>query len=642
MKTLLLVLALFAVCAQAATAEERIELFASDIAIGADGGLVVTETIAAIVEGVQIRRGIYRDFPTRYRDGSGRVVTVGFEVLAVARDGRPEPWRLEPRGAGVRIWIGDSDVLLAPGRHVWKLRYRSDRQLGFFERHDELYWNVTGNDWTLPIDRAEVAVQLPEAVPILEHSAYTGPQGARGSDFEVLEVAPGMFRARTTRTLQPGEGFTVAIAFPKGVVRPPPTPPVSTGAASVGLPIAGVLAVVAFYLFVWWRVGRDPPPGTVIPLFEPPPGLGPAAARYIWCRGLDQRGFVAALLSLGVKGRLRIVEDGDGSFRLERRAAPAGAPALTPGEQALYETLFAGTTMVPLSSASRARLRAARLALEAAIAREHERAVFRRNRGWFALGVGLSLAVVAGVEAAVQPRPDVVLLGLFAGMAVAFTLASVRNGLRGWKEAGTVRARIRALASALLSLALFLGVLLGGVAMVLLGMSELVAAVPSGLLAVPWTPAGLALAIAIPLLVGVNALFLRLLHAPTQAGRRLLDQLAGFRRYLAVAEESRLGILHPPELTPQRFERYLPWAYALDCDHEWSARFARTLMGAAAPAPEWWRASGGSDPLALSREISSSLASAVATASAPPPGSSSGIGGGSSGGGGGGGGGGGW
>ena len=74
-------------------------------------------------------------------------------------------------------------------------------------------------------------------------------------------------------------------------------------------------------------------------------------------------------------------------------------------------------------------------------------------------------------------------------------------------------------------------------------------------------------------------------------GQKLLDQIEGFRLYLSTAEEERLKVLHPPEKTPELFERYLPYALALDCENEWNAKFAAVLAAAAAAgaaAPAWY------------------------------------------------------
>ncbi len=119
-------------------AEERITSFVSDVRVQANGDLDVVETIALESEGETIQRGIQRDFPTRYRTERGRLVEVGFTVVSVERDGRTEPFKLMRMSNGQRVRIGDPDRLLDPGAHVYSIRYRTTRQLGFFGDFDEL------------------------------------------------------------------------------------------------------------------------------------------------------------------------------------------------------------------------------------------------------------------------------------------------------------------------------------------------------------------------------------------------------------------------------------------------------------------------------------------------------------------------
>src|SRR5690606_33116080 len=104
------------------------------------------------------------------------------EVLGVERDGEPEPWFTEGHLNGVRINTGGDDYLPRfPEEYRFTLRYRTTRQLGFFEEHDELYWNAIGTGWDFPIDAGQVEVRLPEPVPVEQMAAegYTGPQGAQ-------------------------------------------------------------------------------------------------------------------------------------------------------------------------------------------------------------------------------------------------------------------------------------------------------------------------------------------------------------------------------------------------------------------------------------------------------------------------------
>jgi len=164
-----------------ALGEERIISFDSDVTIAADGELTVTETIKVRAEGYAIKRGIYRDFPTVYEGRDGETHIVGFEVVEVLLGGKEENWFTENRSNGVRVYIGEKDYFLPKGEYTYRLTYRTDRQIGFFEVFDELYWNVTGNGWVFPIDYARVTIHLPEGATVVRKAAYTGPQGAKGT-----------------------------------------------------------------------------------------------------------------------------------------------------------------------------------------------------------------------------------------------------------------------------------------------------------------------------------------------------------------------------------------------------------------------------------------------------------------------------
>ncbi|MCP4046094.1 MAG: DUF2207 domain-containing protein, partial [Gammaproteobacteria bacterium] len=201
-------------------ADERILDYQANVQIHADGSLIVTEDIRVRSEGKKIRRGIYRDFPTSYTDHFGNHYQAGLNVLDVQRDGVAEPFHTENRSNGVRIYIGSSNRTLSNGIHEYRLRFYTNRQLGFFEDYDELYWNVTGNDWVFPIDHASVRIGLPAPIYAddLRTAVYTGPQGANGQDAELQIVNEQTVRVETTQGLRAYEGLTVAVGWPKGVV----------------------------------------------------------------------------------------------------------------------------------------------------------------------------------------------------------------------------------------------------------------------------------------------------------------------------------------------------------------------------------------------------------------------------------------
>ena len=303
----------------AASQQERILDFKSRIQVHRDGSMTVAETLRVMATGRKIRHGIYRDFPTIYKDAFGRTYRVDFKVLRVFRDGRPESYHLKNRSNGVRIYMGKKNLILPPGVYTFKLIYWTNRQLGFFKDHDELYWNVTGNAWGFPIDHVEATVILPPGAKTTRQTAYTGPQGARGRDYKVETDANGNLVFVSTRSLAPGEGLTIVVAWPKGIVREPTEREKlhyflrDNGSIVAGL--LGVLVLFIYYLIVWFKVGKDPKRGTIIPRFHPPRGLSPAAVRFVMEMGYDPKTLAVALVDMAVKGALRIRQDDDNPGR---------------------------------------------------------------------------------------------------------------------------------------------------------------------------------------------------------------------------------------------------------------------------------------------------------------------------------------
>jgi uncharacterized membrane protein YgcG len=342
--------------------------------------------------------------------------------------------------------------------------------------------------------------------------------------------------------------------------------------------------------------------------------------------GLDHRGFASAVLALATKGRLRINEEGK-TYTLEQQ--PGSRGEISPAEEALSLALFAEGPSLELKQANHKRLRVARQALRRGLEEEVGKGLFTRNHPWFLIGlVGAALLLLLVVflahsEADVRQELGG---GMFTAVVAAAPLLFWLKALRSWWREGGVRLFL----TMVVALLVFLTVE---------GFANMMA-LWSGLWPI------LVLGICAAALATILFIFYHLLPAPSAAGRKLLDQITGFRRYMEVAEEHRLGVLHPPERTPELFERYLPHALALGVEHEWSEKFADVLAKSAAEdqSPSWYsgRRWDSRSPDAFASRLGSSLSSAVASASSAPGSSSGSGGGGSSGGGGGGGGGSGW
>jgi uncharacterized membrane protein YgcG len=551
-----------------AFADERILNYHSNILVHTDGSIVVTESIRVRAEGHQIRRGIYRDFPTAYKDRHGNHYNVTFVVLEVQRDNAPEPFHTENRSNGVRVYVGSRDTQLSAGEYEYRLRYKTTRQIGFFEQHDELYWNVTGNGWIFPIDKASASIELPQAVfpDDLRTSFYTGYQGASETNATSRPVTDRKTEFRTTVELQAHEGLTIALGWPKGIVQEPTQSEqlgyfLDDNGAALAL-ITGVLLPLGWYLWAWNSKGRDPRKGIIIPLFEPPTGLTPAGCSYVRKMAFNKNAFAAAVVNLGVKGYLEINESPD-EFVLHRRDNP-GSTKASRGELAVLNALFndGQDKKIELDQENyKAFLKASR-SLNKALKTEHLGRVFNLNSLYAlpALGIGIIAAVIA---------------------------ANMNGGPMIW--------------------------------------------IPFAILT-----------------VALHIIFLLLMRAPTPAGRKLMDEIEGFRMYLNTAEQSRLDRMRSPELTPEVFEMFLPYAFALGVENNWCSRFAnefpRDLSENNNYRPGWYsgRHRGLNGIQHLGSSFNKSFSSAISSAATPPGSSSGSGGGGSSGGGGGGGGGGGW
>jgi len=549
-------------------ADERILSFHSEIRVMTDGMIEVTETIKVRAEGNRIKRGIYRDFPIEYEDKLGNDYKVAFKPLAVMRNDRPEAFHTQEIRRGMRTYFGRADRRIDQGEHTYVFRYSASRMLGFFEEHDELYWNVTGFDWAFPIDKASATVQLEFDAPLsgITKEAYTGPFGAQGTDYRSRFDSARRVYFESNSPLSPVNGLTIVVGWPKGFVDEP------TKADKLGwllkdnknllASVFGYLLLLAYYIPVWRKYGRDPEEGVIVTRYEPPDGFSPASLRYIRQMYYDDKVMTAAVVNLAVKGYLQIKKRGRAHWLIMRTPDGSKLP-MAPGENELYTELFKGQTKIELDDANHKILGEARGAHRKSLIKDYKQHYFKTN-------------IVLNIPA---------VLIVIGSMLVALNIG---RGPTPLVIAGTVLSFL------------------------------------------------------------TMAFFAIIMKRPTIRGRKLLDEMLGFKDFLEIAEKDELNLRNPPEKTPQLFESLLPFALALGVDQQWSERFATVLASIRGPdgreyQPSWYDGKWNSSNLSkTTNKLSSSLNSAISSSVSPPGSSSGGGGGGSSGGGGGGGGGGGW
>ena len=619
---------------------ERIRDFHSDIHLLDDGTLVVKETITVFSTGNQIRHGIYREFPTRYKDRLGNNYVVGFHLSGALRDEQPEPSRVEDYSNGKRIYLGDKNIFVPTGEHTYELSYTTNRQLGFFKDHDELFWNVTGNGWGFPIDHASATVSLPFAIAQSEVSldGFTGPQGSYEKNLRSTAQPDGQFEFEALRPLRAKEGLSIVLSWKKGLIAPPTTRETLdyffTDNRDALVMVAGLLLLLIYYAIVWSAVGRDPARGVIMPLYEPPANLSPAAMRYLIRMGFDNKAFAAAILDMAARGYLRIRLQA-GSYTLYR--TKSDNRALPADEKQAASVLFDGRDQLWLHNENHIVISAGISALKTWLKLAEQKVYFFTNRRYLLPAIVLSVAMVGTVA---YLRSRVSLLAVtFVSLWLSIWSLAVAGLIYGcygaWKAAFAARSQAallvgKAVVFTLFSLPFLAGECLG--IFMLIGFGSL------------------SLAVFLFASIGLHILFHFLLKAPTVAGRRLLDQVEGFKMFLSAVDGDRLNRVNPPEHTPETFEKFLPYALALEVEQAWAEKFSGVLSAAGHAAgseagytPSFYSGSNWNNFTASSftSGFTDSFSSAISSSSSAP-GSSDGGSGGGSGGGGGGGGGGGW
>ncbi len=297
---LLLLLAAVPASAQRTLAIER---FDSAITVLADGAIVVEETIVPRFTGAW--NGIYRTIPVQYRTPQGLNYTLRISVESIT-DGGGTPLRYETSSERqyrkLKIWVPGA----VDSTRTVRVRYRVANGLRFFDEHDELYWNVTGDEWDAPLQAATATVVLPEGVSGIRATAFRGAYGS--TEHETASVGPLRVRVATSRALGFHEGLTVVVGWNPGTVQRPTAIGRAGDALYSNLPLA-IPPIVLLGMWRLWRArGRDPLLAPIVTRYEPPAGMTPAELGTLADGKPDMRDITATIVDLAVRGYLRIDE----------------------------------------------------------------------------------------------------------------------------------------------------------------------------------------------------------------------------------------------------------------------------------------------------------------------------------------------
>ena len=369
------VLSLF-VCVLPTTAQnnigENIILFDQTTIINSDGTIDVTEKITYDF-GNEQRHGIFRTIPYTTLNKDGKKYKMTFENFSVVDEfGVPYTFTQSDESGKIALKVGDPDSTIT-GQHVYEIRYRVSGALTYFSDHDELYWNVTGNEWEVPIANVQSSIQLPSTIDPQDISEICY-RGEKGDSNECATAVVGNTAIFETAELGNNEGMTVVVGFPKGHVAVL-EPTLITDffetfvgrLVLIGMMIAGLFWYIVFPLWIpfkWWREGRDPKhisTGVVQAWFDPPRlkadrplgeknnrFLSPAEVGTLIDERVDLREIVALLIHLAQRGYIKIHEIKKGDFELIKMDNATLKGDLMSFEEKMLTGMFLGKIHVRL------------------------------------------------------------------------------------------------------------------------------------------------------------------------------------------------------------------------------------------------------------------------------------------------------
>ncbi|HEU5281467.1 MAG TPA: DUF2207 domain-containing protein [Gammaproteobacteria bacterium] len=535
----------------AANQQESIPAFDSQVIVNQDTSIDVSETIQILANQHYFQHGLTRQFDF--------ASPKDYEIRSVTVDGVPVSYHVNVKPSQINLDIGEASKLLPPGTYTYNINYHVNNAVHFGAAADELRWNVNSSHWNLPIQKASVTVTLPDAAKILQYDTYINNMQTV-NDIRVTQASDGVFSVSTQRALAPHQALSVFISWPKGIVRVksyPKTLEADLAANRVNEWELGImLAVLAYYLFFWFRLGRNLHDPHLMPLFQPPATVSAAAANYLLQMRFNDKVLSIGILSLATKHYCAITEKDGAITLIQNKNATA---KLNDEEDVLLKALFKDGDTITLTKENRARLQTVKATFRSALKNTYEELYFASNRGIVRLGILLStLAFIAPVISSIYHFHTLMAV---TGLCL-FGYALYRLGKTFWRSA--VHANHIPKPNYVI-----IAVIKGVILLVALGLSIYTL----NLFTDNIPPTTLVL---LGFLLVINVLFYHLMRSPTSAGCDLLNQIEGFKLFFHTTEKPRFAALAPPEMTSDLLDRYIPYAIAMSEENAWGERMIQT------------------------------------------------------------------
>jgi len=292
---------------------ENVTDFNAKIAINNNSSITVTETILYDFSDQQ-RHGIFRFIPISYKARGGNYNLRISDISVTNEYGELYNYVISYPGKNVELKIGDADAFVT-GQHTYIITYTIKKALNYFSDWDELYWNVTGNEWDVPITKVSASVSLPDKIPAdkLQTKCFAGAYETDNNCESILtnidssdNVSEAIF---TAQDLGIYDGLTIVTGFPKGLV----IEPTAYDKFIEYLKDNGILfmpiIVLSLMIYLWRVKGRDPKgKGTIIAQYDAPDNITAAEVGTIIDEKVQTKDVSAQIIQFAVNGNLKIIK----------------------------------------------------------------------------------------------------------------------------------------------------------------------------------------------------------------------------------------------------------------------------------------------------------------------------------------------
>lgn len=333
-----------------ALAQEKIDSFDVKININQDASIDVSERIEYDFDSLQ-KHGIFRDLPLKYQARGGNFNLRISDISVTNENNAVYKFSTAYSGQNIRIKIGDEDKYVT-GKKIYIINYKIKRAINFFSDHDELYWNVTGNEWLLPINKSYAKIILPKPIKKAQAQAacFAGSLGSQNSCAETnfQYNAEGLVTAIDfiqPTSLGEQQGLTIVAGWPKGIVVQPSFWQNARETIKDNWILLLPLITLIIMLYLWWTRGRDPKGReTIIAQYDAPDNLTPTEIGTLIDERVDAKDISSEIIYLATKGYLKITRTENKGiifkhedYLLEKTKEPDN---LKPADKRLMEALF--------------------------------------------------------------------------------------------------------------------------------------------------------------------------------------------------------------------------------------------------------------------------------------------------------------